>query len=90
MDGAVAALLAAVANISSPSSSSSSLVPRPLGGYIWGVLSVSLRASGTQRGLDMTCFVIRHPSSLEKGLKNWKKKFEKMENVEKIGNSLKK
>ena len=28
----------------------------------WGVLNVSLRASGTQLGLDLTCFVIRHPS----------------------------
>ena len=71
MDGAVAALFAAVANISSPSSSSSSLVPRPSGrdtvpaGTFWGVLSVSLRASGTQRRLDMTCFVIRHPSPLD-------------------------
>ena len=38
----------------------------------------------------MTCFVICHPSSLEKGLKNWKKKFTIMENVDKIGNNLKK
>ena len=32
-------------------------------GTFWGVLNVSLRASGTQLGLDLTCFVIRHPSS---------------------------
>ena len=31
-------------------------------GTFWGVLNVSLRASGTQLGLDLTCFVIRHLS----------------------------
>ena len=31
------------------------------GRYIWGVLNVSLRASGTQLGLDLTCFVIHCP-----------------------------
>ena len=31
-------------------------------GTFWGVLNVSLRASGTQLRLDLTCFVIRHPS----------------------------
>ena len=33
-------------------------------GTFWGVLNVSLRASGIQLGLDLTCFVIRHPSSV--------------------------
>jgi len=34
-------------------------------GTFWGVLNASLRASGTQLGLDLTCFVIVicHPSS---------------------------
>ena len=31
-------------------------------GTFWGVLNVSLRATGTQLGLDLTCFVIRHLS----------------------------
>ena len=37
-----------------------------VGAYIWGVLNVLLRASGTQLGLDLTCFssVICHPSSV--------------------------
>ena len=33
-------------------------------GTFWGVLSVSLCAFGTQLGLGLTCFVIRHPSSV--------------------------
>ena len=33
-------------------------------GTFWGVLNVSLRAFGTQLILDLTCFVIRHPSSI--------------------------
>ena len=33
-------------------------------GTLWGVLSVSLCAFGTQLGLGLTCFVIRHPSSV--------------------------
>ena len=34
------------------------------GGYILGVFNVSLRASGTQLGLDLTCFISRHLSSV--------------------------
>ena len=33
-------------------------------GTFWGVLSVSLCAFGTQLRLGLTCFVIRHPSSV--------------------------
>ena len=35
-------------------------------GTFWGALNVLLRASGTQLGLDQTCFVIviRHQSSV--------------------------
>ena len=34
-------------------------------GTFWGVLNVSLRASGTRLGLGLTCFVIRHLSLTE-------------------------
>ena len=40
------------------------------GGYIWGVLNASLHASGTQFGLDLTCFVICHLSSASQGGSN--------------------
>ena len=33
-------------------------------GEFWGVLNDLLRASGTHLGLDLTCFVIRHLSSV--------------------------
>ena len=33
-------------------------------GTFWGVLNVSFCASGTQLGLVLTCFVVRHPSSV--------------------------
>ena len=55
-------------------------------GTFWGVLNFSLRASSTQLGLDLTGFVIRHPS-LETGWKKVNRKRKPVEKIEKNGNN---
>ena len=87
MDGAVAALLAAVANISSPSSSSSSLVPRPSGRDT--VPAGTFRVfSASQIGHNLLCHISsvfigkRFKELGKKSLKKWKT-LKKLETIKK-------